>query len=129
MVENCKDYILDGTDTCKKCIMFFTVTPDGQCQASYIVTLYIVIGLFTLMCLFGFAAVVDLCTRKNINDAALQRGNLHRSNMKLHSTTEEIEEVPVDPSKPDGPKKQVSSIRRELYPFDTNLCKVDVAGP
>jgi hypothetical protein len=125
MVENCDKYILDGTDTCKKCIMFFNVTPDGQCQASWIVTLYIVIGLFTVMGLFAFAAVIDLCTRPNINNEALVRGNLHRSNMKLHSTTETFTEEP----QPDGQIKKVSHISRELYPFSTNLCVHDVAGP
>jgi len=125
MVENCKDYILDGTDTCKKCIMFFQVTPDGQCQASYRITLYIIIGFFVCIGLFVMTAVIDLCTRPNVNDAALQRGNLHRSNMKLHSTTETFTEE-TDAS---GNKKRMSNVSRELYPFDTNLCVTDVGGP
>jgi hypothetical protein len=127
MVENCKDYILDGTDTCKKCITFFSVTPDGQCQASYIILLYTIIGCFVAGTLFFLTFIGDLCSRPNINDAALQRGNLHRSNMKLHSTEETFEEVP-DPKNP-GQTKKVSNISRDLYPFDTNLCVTDVAGP
>jgi len=125
MVENCDKYILDGTDTCKKCIMFFNVTPDGQCQASWIVTLYIVIAIGVCIGVFVLIFVIDLCTRPNINNDALVRGNLHRSNMKLHSTTETF----VDEPQPDGSTKRSSQISRELYPFTTNLCVTDVGGP
>jgi hypothetical protein len=105
--------------------MFFNVTPDGQCQASWIVTLYIVIAIGVLIGLVVLVFVIDLCTRPNINDAALQRGNLHRSNMKMHSTTETFTEEPDG----NGGTKRLSNISRELWPFTTNLCVTDVGGP
>jgi hypothetical protein len=46
--------------------------------------------------------------------------------MKLHSTTETFEEAKDEKT---GQTKKVSHISRELYPFDTNLCVTDVAGP
>lgn len=109
MVQHCRDFALDGTDSCVKCQTFYVVGPDGQCYYSHWIKLWCLIILFVSLVLFIVVWVMDLICRPVTNERGLREGLAFRSRQKIHT-----------------PK--IEGQTRTLYPIDTNLCKTEVAG-
>jgi len=106
MVSDCEEYNYDGTDSCKKCQLFYSVHPDGLCHFDYVFIIWIVIGVVVAVTLVLLSWVVDCCVRPSTNPEGLKKGEKHRSLQKIHN--------------PETGK---------VYDFYTNLCSTDVAGP
>jgi hypothetical protein len=109
MVQFCKEYAMDGTDTCTKCNSAYSLGADGQCHYSYMWVIYGVAGLLFLVWLFVCFWIADLKARPALNHAGIEAALAFRSRSKLHYTNEEGARV--------------------LFPMDTNLCRTQVAGP
>lgn len=105
MVSDCEDYNYDGTDSCKKCQLFYSVGGDGLCHFDHVIVIYVVIVVFLVVTIYLLMWLVDCCSRPNKNPVALKKGETFRSLQKIRSH------------------------EGELYPMDTNLCNEDVAGP
>jgi len=109
MVQFCKEYMMDGTDTCTKCNSAYTLGADGQCHYSYMWVIYGVAGLLFLVWLFVVFWIADMKARPALNQEGIEGALAFRSRSKLHYTNEEGQRV--------------------LFPMDTNLCRTQVAGP
>jgi len=106
IVPDCETYNFDGTDSCKKCQLFYTVGPDGLCHFNYTTPVYVIIAIVVLVTVFLFVWVIDCCLRTSVNEEGLRKGEKFRSLQKIR-----------DPD------------TGNLYPFYSNLCQVDIAGP
>jgi len=106
IVPDCETYNFDGTDSCKKCQLFYTVGPDGLCHFNYTTPVYIIVAVIVLVTVFLFVWVIDCCLRTSVNEEGLRKGEKFRSLQKIRD--------------PDS---------GNLYPFYSNLCQVDIAGP
>jgi len=113
-VDFCKVPNLDGTDTCKECIGFFSLfEEDGQCYFQHWGK--IIFGTMVFVVLIAFVVVwfVDLCLRPNINQREVEKAQRFRSRAKIHMPKADL--APGE--------------ARKVWPIDTNLCQRDVAGP
>mmetsp|Transcript_71950 Transcript_71950/g.142755 ORF Transcript_71950/g.142755 Transcript_71950/m.142755 type:complete len:956 (+) Transcript_71950:103-2970(+) len=107
LVESCREYNYDGTDTCKVCNTLYALAPDGKCYTSL---KYVVYGLGVVLIVVGVLIVVwmiDLFSRPNWNEEVLQKAQEFRSHQKLRTSAQ------------DG---------RQLWPLTTNLLYETPAG-
>jgi len=108
MVQFCKEYNWDGTDTCKVCNAYYSVGSDGQCYSK----LWVLIQLLGIVLLVVVIALVwwitDMSLRPMSNFENLKDALTFRSFQKLRT------------SKEDG---------RQMWPLSTNLLRQTVAGP
>jgi hypothetical protein len=110
-VNYCDEQNMDGTDSCKVCQSGFEVhEDDGGCYFAYWNTLLICMFVIVALVVVIASWVIDMCCRENVNPEVLNSMMVWRSRSKNLAPKEE------------GKKRQV-------YPWNTNMCKTDVAGP
>jgi len=107
MVESCREYYYDGTDTCKVCNRLYTLGPDGKCFSQFKYVVYGIGAVFGLMMLSMMVWMLDLVIRPHCNDEVLDKALEFRSHQKLRT------------SKESG---------RNLWPLTTNLLTQAPAG-
>jgi len=110
MVEHCSEFNYDGTDSCANCQTFYAGDEHGHCHYQHWFALISVILIGMAFGLFGFIWLCDLIMRPINNQAVLTEAQNFRTRQKLHT-----------PKDHNG--------KRDLYPLETNLCSVLVAGP
>jgi len=110
MVAFCKEFNLDGTDTCSKCQSGFALhDEDGQCYFTHWTAVIVILAILAAGGLVLAAWFVDLCCRETINQDAVRKALHFRSRSKI-----------LQPKNMDG--------HRHPWPLTTNLCTSDVAG-
>lgn len=107
MVESCREYYYDGTDTCKVCNRLYTLGPDGKCFSQFKYVVYGIGAVFGLMMLSMMVWMFDLVIRPHCNEEVLDKALEFRSHQKLRT------------SKESG---------RNLWPLTTNLLTQAPAG-
>lgn len=110
IVSDCEEYNYDGTDSCKKCQLFYTVGPDGLCHFNYPWILWVVLAVFGGITFFLVFWVTNCCCREPTNTAGLKKGERFRSLCKVRQDPDE-------------------NGKCNLYDIGENLCVRDVAGP
>jgi len=105
IVPDCETYNFDGTDSCKKCQLFYTVGGDGLCHFNHTTIVYVVVIVIVIFTVMLFAWVIDCCLRTSVNEAGLKKGEHFRSLQKIRDQ------------------------EGNLFPFYSNLCQVNVGGP
>mmetsp|Transcript_73374 Transcript_73374/g.202517 ORF Transcript_73374/g.202517 Transcript_73374/m.202517 type:complete len:970 (-) Transcript_73374:70-2979(-) len=110
MVQSCREYNWDGTDTCKVCNSLYKVGPDGLCYSQFKYGIYGLGIVLLVVVVFLVVWIADLCTRPVTNAQALKEALDFRSCQKLRTPKEDGE-------------------GRKLWPLNTNLLKKTVAGP
>jgi len=106
IVPDCGEYNYDGTDSCKKCQLFYSVQGDGLCHFDHTTIVMVIVLVCVILTVCLLVWVIDCCLRPSVNNEGLRKGEKFRSLQKIR-----------DPA------------TGQLYPFYSNLCLVDIAGP
>eukprot|EP00928_Gymnodinium_smaydae_P079840 TRINITY_DN63676_c0_g1_i1.p1 TRINITY_DN63676_c0_g1~~TRINITY_DN63676_c0_g1_i1.p1 ORF type:complete len:958 (-),score=136.81 TRINITY_DN63676_c0_g1_i1:77-2950(-) len=109
MVNYCKEYNLNGTDTCLKCQSFYKLGADGQCHSTMMIPVYILAGVLLAVVVLIVVWLVDLARRPETNSSALKVGLDLRSRAKVR-------------------QRLANGRGRDLFPLTTNLCREPAAG-
>lgn len=104
-VSDCKEYVFDGTDSCKRCQLFYSVASDGLCYFDHALFAWICVAIILVIALGVLVWVIDCCIRPSVNQEGLMKGEQFRSLQKIRDEN------------------------NQLYNIKTNLCVTDVAGP
>jgi len=107
VVESCREYYYDGTDTCKVCNRLYALGPDGKCYSQFKYVVYGLGAVFGVLTVFIVLWMLDLLLRPHCNDEVLEKALDFRSHQKLRT------------SKESG---------RNLWPLLTNLLSQAPAG-
>jgi hypothetical protein len=113
MVQNCKEFSMDGTDSCEVCGRGFHLGLDRKCHSKFKYFFYC-LGVFFLVLLAIIVFwIVDMVMRPIYNGEVLMRSLQYRSHQKLRKVSE-------------GGNDGFSN--RELWPVFTNMIREAPAG-
>jgi len=115
MVQNCKVFAMDGTDSCKVCGRGFYLGLEGKCHSEFRYLFY-ALGVFFLLLLVVIVFwLANMVMRPIYNGEVLLRSLEFRSHQKLRKTA----------SSEEGGDERGN---RELWPVFTNMIREAPAG-
>lgn len=107
-------------EKCQKCMPGYVMSEDGRECTSWVIWIFLAIAVTGALIVIGVLVwYADLVNRPIVNEEGLQYGLECRSRAKVRQP--ENTEPSENPDDMIGP--------RLPYPFDTNLCTTNVAGP
>lgn len=90
VVSDCEEYNYDGTDSCQKCQLFYSVAGDGLCHFDHWFIVVVVVCVILVFVLFLVLWVVDCCIRPVKNREGLEKGEHFRSLQKIRDHAGEL---------------------------------------
>mmetsp|Transcript_60127 Transcript_60127/g.193554 ORF Transcript_60127/g.193554 Transcript_60127/m.193554 type:complete len:949 (-) Transcript_60127:85-2931(-) len=108
MAQSCREYNMDGTDTCKVCSALYKLGPDGQCESVFKYVIYALAFVMLVVFVLVVVWLIDMGCRPATNNWELKEALEFRSQQKLRMSKEH---------------------GRHVWPLSTNLLRQTVAGP
>jgi len=113
MVQHCKVFALDGTDSCEECRGGYHLGLDRKCHSQFRYFFYVLGVLFLVLLAIIVFWIADMVMRPIYNGEVLMRALQYRSHQKLRKVSE-------------GGTDGFSG--RELWPVTTNMIREAPAG-
>lgn len=113
-VNGCAVCARGGEDKCRECSQGYQLQEDGSCEDESMYVWFVLLLVILLVALIALFWVIDLACRPETNPEGLSEGLTSRSRAKLHQFVS---------------GGWFSGAERVLWPWYTNLCRQNVAGP